>query len=333
MTRATRRGILAAVTGLMLLGLGLGIGLLATDGLGIQLAPTVQLQSAGSFDVAAQPGTERDTSMAWLARVLLVLAAAWVVIGMLSARTRLVRRPGAAAARATWLASTRPWRARESTLGMLELDRWLLLIVPAALLVATRLVQTSFLSWTHVAVVLGGWTVFAVVIRLFVWNRSPWPVIAAMGGVVVLRCVVTLLALSFGGPGAFSFAFATEPVVRATYVTVAFALFVWAFVAAGWALSGQFGARRGTGFVVAGVGAGLFVPAVVIATSLLGPALALRGEEAGLLPWGLVRIFGTTADEIPPEAPWLAAGFGLLLVVIGALLALPRRPGAASIAS
>ena len=86
---------------------------------------------------------------------------AWLVIGMVAARTRLVRRPGAAAARASWLASTRPWRARESTLGMLPLDRWLLLVVPGALLVATRAVQTSFLSWTHLAVVLGAWLVFA----------------------------------------------------------------------------------------------------------------------------------------------------------------------------
>ena len=33
-------------------------------------------------------------------------------------------------------------------------------VVPAALLVATRAVQTSFLSWTHLAVVLGAWLVF-----------------------------------------------------------------------------------------------------------------------------------------------------------------------------
>ncbi len=83
---------------------------------------------------AAQLGVERadrDLTMAWFARILLVLALAWVVIGMLSARTRLVAKPGAAAARASWLGSSRPWRARESTLGMLPLDRWLLLGVPA----------------------------------------------------------------------------------------------------------------------------------------------------------------------------------------------------------
>ncbi len=111
---------------------------------------------------AAELGVERanrDLAMAWLARALLLFAGAWVVIGVLASRTRLVRRPGAAAARATWLSATRPWRARESTLGLLPLDRWLMLGVPAALLVATRAAQTSFLSWTHLAVVLGSWLV------------------------------------------------------------------------------------------------------------------------------------------------------------------------------
>ena len=36
--------------------------------------------------------------------------------------------------------------------------------------------------------------------------------IAAVGGVVVLRCIVTLFALSFSGPGGYWFAFWTEPV-------------------------------------------------------------------------------------------------------------------------
>ncbi|MCC2033948.1 hypothetical protein [Microbacterium allomyrinae] len=283
-----------------------------------------------AFNVtAAQLGVdraERDQVMAWIARGLLALAAAWVLIGILAARTRLVRRPGAAAARGTWLGSTRPWRARESTLGMLELDRWLLLIVPAALLVATRAVQTSFLSWTHLAVVLGAWLMFAVVVRICIRRRSPWPVIAAVGGVVVLRCILTLFALSFSGPGGYWFAFWTEPVLRTLYIAVAFALFVWVFVAAGWALAAQVGARRGAGYVLAGVGAGLLVPAVVIGAIGLETALTLWNDEMGLLPWGLARILGiTTYLEIPSATPWYAAGLGAALLVIGVLLALPWR--------
>lgn len=288
---------------------------------------------------AAQLGVERaerDAAMAWLARGLLVLAIAWVVIGMLAARTRLVAKPGAAAARATWIASARPWRARESTLGMLELDRWLLLIVPAALLVATRAVQTSFLSWTHLAVIIGAWAMFAIALRLFVWRRSPWPVIAAVGGVVILRCIVTLFALSFTGPGGYWFAFWTDPVLRTAYIAVAFALFVWVFVAAGWALAAQVRARRATGYVLAAVGAGLLVPSVIVGVIGLERALTLWNDEMGLLPWGLARILGiTTYLEIPDATPWAAAAFGAVLLVVGVALALPwrRRRAAASVSS
>nr|BFF08909.1 hypothetical protein GCM10025699_02120 [Microbacterium flavescens] len=216
---------------------------------------------------------------------------------------------------------------------MLELDRWLLLIVPAALLVATRAVQTSFLSWTHLAIVFAAWAVFALVVRILVGRRSPWPVIAAVGGVVVLRCIVTLTALSFTGPGGYWFAFWTEPVFRTAYIAVAFALFVWVFVAAGWALAMQVRARRATGYVLAGVGAGLALPALVIGVFGLERALTLWNDEMGLLPWGLARILGiTTYLEIPPETPWIAAAFGGVLLLAGVLLAMPwqRREDEAS---
>ena len=267
---------------------------------------------------------DRDEAMAWIARVLLVLALAWLVIGMIATRTSLVRRPGAAAARSTWLASTRPWRARESILGMLPLDRWLLIIVPGALLVATRAVQTSFLSWTHLAIVLAAWLVFVVTIDLFLRRRSPWPVIATVGGVVVLRCIVALTALSFTGPGGYWFAFWTDPTRRAIYITVAFALFAWVFAAAGWALSTQLGRRRATGAVLTAVGAALAVPATIVAIIGLETSLSAWNDQMGLLPWGLARILGlTTYLEIPEDTAWWAAAFGAVVLVIGVLLAAP----------
>ena len=269
---------------------------------------------------------DRDLAMAWIARVLLLLAAAWLVIGMLASRTRLVRRPGAAAARASWLASTRPWRARESTLGMLPLDRWLMLGVPAALLVATRAVQTSFLSWAHLVIVLGAWLVFVLVVRLLVRRRSPWPVIAAVGGVVVLRCIVTLFALSFSGPGGYWFSFWTEPTARTVYISIAFALFVWVFVAAGWALAGQVGRRRATGMVLAAVGLALAIPAAIISAIGLETALSLWNDQMGLLPWGLARILGITVYlDIPADTALWAAVFGVVLAAIGFVLAVRWR--------
>jgi hypothetical protein len=321
MRSAVRRTILAVVAAALLLALGASIAAVVPDVLATSAEPAARMrveQGAAGF--------ERDVAMAWLARALLVLAVAWVVIGMLSARTRLVRRPGAAAARAAWLAATRPWRARESTLGMLPLDRWLLIIIPGGLLVATRAVQTSFLSWTHMALVLGGWLVFLLVVRAFVRERSPWPVVAAVGGVLVLRSILTLIVLSIAGPGGYWLVLWADPVPRTVYITIAFALFVWLFVAAGWALSSQFGARRGTGIVLAGIGAGLAIPAAVIGLVGLDGFPTLWNDEMGLLLWGLARVLGlTTHADIPPAAPWIAAGVGVVVALLGVFLALTWR--------
>ena len=109
-------------------------------------------------------------------------------------------------------------------------------------------------------------------------------------------------------------------------IAIGFALFVWVFVAAGWALSAQVGARRATGFVLAGVGAGLAVPAAVVGAIGLERALTAWNDQLGLLPWGLARILGiTTYLEIPDDTAWWAAALGLLVCVVGVTLALGGR--------
>ncbi len=349
MREATRRGLLAVVAAIFLLALGAGIGVAVGAALGIPSAPAAPLDSA--TQVARYPGgvlhpswnltapeldaqrADRDLAMAWLARALLALALAWVVIGMLAARTRLVGRPGAAAARATWIAAIRPWRARESTLGMLPLDRWLLLAVPGLLLVATRAVQTSFVAPAQLAVTLGAWLAFLVVLRLLVGRRSPWPVITAVGGVVVLRCLVTLVALSPSGPGGYWYGFWTDPVGRTIYISVSFALFVWVFVAAGWAVGSQLGPRRASGTVVAAVGVGLALPAMIVGAVGVQTALTVWNDQLGPLPWGLARVLSITLYlGIPADAAWWAAGFGVVLMIVGVALAAPwtQRRAAAS---
>lgn len=303
MVTATRRGILAVVTAVVLLALGAGVAV-----------------TVGAPETSPDADSrESDLAVAWAARVLLALAVAWVVIGMLSARTRLVRRPGAAAARASWLSATRPWRARESTLGMLPLDRWLMIIVPAALLVATRTVQTDFRGGWYVLVVLLGWLAFAAVVRLVVGRRSPWPVIAAVGGVVVLRCLIALAALAVSGPEGVWPEVWADPVRRGAYVAIAVALLLWAYVAAGWALATQLGRRRATGAVLAAVGASLVVPLAAIAVAGAAGALAAGDDELGLTP----ALGASARVDLPAETAWLAAA----LIVAGALLALPRRRG------
>lgn len=310
MARTARNGLLALVAVVVLL----LVGVLAAVVAGVWL-------DAPRGD-AARPEEPGETALTWVARALLLLSVAWLVIGMLAARTRLVRRPGAAGARAAWLASTRPWRAEESTLGMLPLDRWLMILVPGGLLVATRGVQTALLGWIDLAAVLGGWFVFAVVVRILVGRRSPWPVIAAVGGVIVLRCALALVAVSIAGPTAFWEAFWSHPLVRFFYIVPAVALALWAFVAAGGALAAQFGSRRGWGIVLAGMGAGLALPAAVIALAGFGLVTeAWTGQLPGTRP-GLDALIGMEGAT----GTWGAVVAGVVLTAIGLVLRfLPSR--------
>ncbi|NYF15696.1 hypothetical protein HDC37_000508 [Microbacterium sp. AK009] len=335
MAMVTRRGILAgvaaAVAGVLAVGLVTAVVLTTLQVLPAGESPvvddtTIGVQLTGAAD--ADPG--RDAVMAWLARGILLLALTWGVIGMFAARTRLVRRPGAAAARASWLGSTRPWRARESTLGLLQLDKWLLILVPGALLLGTRAVQTSFLSWVHLAVVMSGWCVAVLVLRALVGARSPWPVLAAAGGAVVLRCVWTLIPVAIGGPAAAWSALWTEPVLRWFSALVAAVLLVWVFVAAAWALVMQVGPKAATGFVLAAIGAGLALPALVI--GIVGGETVAEAWAASLAPLGGLADPPFVWLEFPVASAWWAATAGGVLCVVGAVLAIPGRGAGGSTA-
>lgn len=266
-----------------------------------------------------------DATTEWLARILLALGVAWLVIGMLAARTRLVRRPGAAAARATWIASTRPWRARESSLGLLPLDRWLMILVPGGLLVTTRVVQTPRDGLVGIAIAILGWLLFATAVRLLLGRRSPWPIIAAVGGALVLRCVVALLAVALSGPDGVWPTLWSVPAARIVYLMVAFALLAWVFVVAGWSLAPQLGRPRAAGIALAGVGIGTALPAGTIALAGAGDALRSWNEQVGILPWDLARLTGMRDGAFPVELVGVAAVIGVIATVVGILLALPRR--------
>ena len=277
---------------------------------------------------------ERDLPMAWVARVLLALSLGWLALGVVVSLRRRPT-PGApvgalaaagAAAAAGWVGATRPWRAAEATATLGRTGRVLLVAVPGLLLVVTRGVQTAFLAPVHLAVVLGAWLVVALVLVVALRRHAGWPVVAALGGVVVARCALGLLAVSSTGPGGYWFGFWTDPTRRTLYVTVAVALFLWGFVAAGWALAPAAGGRRALGTVLLAVGAGLAVPAAVVGLVGLEPALTAWNDQMGLLPWGLSRILGITVYlGIPPDTAWWAAGLGLAVAASGLLLVLVRR--------
>ena len=176
---------------------------------------------------------------------------------------------------------------------------------------------------------------FALVLLLALRRRSAWPVLAAVGGAAMLRVVLLLVVLAPTGPGGYWFDFWTDPIARSAYVVLAFAAFGWVIVAGAWALAVEFGAVRAIGTVVAAVGA-VLVGVRRASSALIGVEAALTAwnDELSLLPWGLSRILGISVYlDIPADTAWWAAIAGVVLVVVGAFVALVgrrRRPRVAA---
>ena len=259
----------------------------------------------------------RDLPMAWAARGCLLLLLGWLLLGA-TGRNR--------AARASWIAGTRPWSAGDEVLGLTAGDRALLVAVPVAGLLASRGILTWFLAPAHLLVTSLGWLVLAAVLALATRRRDPWPVVAAVGGAVALRCVLLLAALAVRGPGGYWFAFWTEPLQRTVYVIASFILFGWVLVAAAWALAPRLGRRRAVAAVLGVVGATLLAVGVLLVLVGLEDALTVWNDQLALLPWGLSRILGiTTYLGIPSTLPLWAAGAGAVLTTAAVALGLPRR--------
>jgi hypothetical protein len=281
---------------------------------------------------AASLGVARgdlDAPMSWAARAVGLLALAWIAWGLVAElRSRRGRpTPGAAAARAMWIAATRPWRAAEAVAGLGRRDRALLVAVPAVGVVASRGIATWFEAPAHLILVLAAWLVFGLVATL-IFRRAAWAALASLGGVAMARVVVLCAGDALSGPGGYWFGFWTDPVARSGYVVVAFALFGWLLVATGWAVSAVIGARRATGIVLGGAGLVLAALGVIVGAVGLEQAVTVWNDQMGLLPWGLSRILGiTTYLGIPAETPWAIAIVGAVLLVLGVLLVAIRPAG------
>lgn len=263
----------------------------------------------------------RDPAMAWAARVLLGSILLVVLLGLRGHGF------GAAAARGLLLGAVRPGRVAALPAPTSRADRVLVWLIPAALLVASRLVFTWFAAPAHLLVTLGGWALFALVARLVVGRQDPFHLWAVVGGVALLRTVLLLAALAGRGPGRYWFAFWTEPALRSVYVTVAFAAFCWLFVATAVILRHRYGLRRrgAVGLTLTAVGVPLGVLSGLVAVIGLERALTVWNDQLALLPWGLSRILGITVYlGIPADLPGYAAGVGVTLAVVGLLLS-PRR--------
>jgi hypothetical protein len=253
----------------------------------------------------------RDTTMAWLARILLVL-----LVLSIGFRRGLW-------ARALWTASTRPWRlSRLRDTPPTRVDRLLVWAVPGVAVVSSRAIQTSFAAPAHLVLVLGAWALFAVVLRLL--TRDSFLLAAAIGGVAVVRTVVLLAALALRGPGHYWFSFWTDPVARSVYITVAFALFLAVFASTYMVLRTAYALsrRRAIGRLLLATGAAVTVLGALVTIIGAEDALTMWNDQMALLPWGLHRILGITVYlEIPTEIPLFATIAGLVLVVAGAAMA------------
>lgn len=281
---------------------------------------------------AASLGVARgdlDAPMSWAARVVGLLAVAWIGWGIAAdlRRRRGRRTPGAAAARAMWIAATRPWRAADVVAGLGRRDRALLIAVPAVGVVASRGIATWFAAPAHLVLVLAAWLVFGVVATL-VFRRAAWAALAALGGVAMARVAVLCAGNALSGPGGYWFGFWTDPVARSGYVVVAFAVFGWLLVATGWAVATVVGGRRATGLVLLGAGVVLAALGLVVGAIGLERAVTVWNDQMGLLPWGLSRILGITVYlGIPAETPWAIAVVGAVLLAVGVPLVAIRRAG------
>ncbi|TDP98200.1 glycosyl hydrolase family 67 [Labedaea rhizosphaerae] len=258
---------------------------------------------------------DRDPVMAWLARGLL----AALVVGLVAGhRTTVVR--------ALWTGATQPWRLAPEPVT--RTDRVLVIAIPAVAVVLSRAIFTWFASPAHLVLTLGSWLLYALVLRSLVRRVDAFALWAALGGAALLRTVILLLGLVARGPGKLWFEFWTDPGVRLYYLTVAFAAFLWVFVACGAAMRG----RQPAGRVLIAVG----VPAAVFGglVSLIGleQALTWWNDQLAVLPWGLSRILGLTVYlGIPEWLPVAVAGFGLALILAGGLTTWTGRRRAATL--
>jgi hypothetical protein len=276
-------------------------------------------------DLGAQRA-DRDLAMAWLARGLLALI---VVAATLGAIRR--RGPGATALRALFVAATRPWRLAQLEAPTGRFDRVLVWLLPLTVLVLSRSAYTWFAAPAHLAATLGGWLLFAGVLRWLVRGRDPFHLWAAISGVVLLRTAILLVALVQRGPGRYWFNFWTAPGPRTLYITVAFAAFGWLFVVVAIVLRQRYGLlrREAVGRTMVAGGLTLALLAGGIAVIGLEKALTVWNDQLALLPWGLSRILGITVYlGIPASLPAALSGVGLVIAVAGALAAVRYRHGA-----
>lgn len=223
-----------------------------------------------------------------------------------------------------------PWRVHRAAPSRWQ--RIAVIAVPIAAVVASRVALSGGLSPWFLVATLGSLALLGVaafaVTRWLRPGSDPFWLLAALGGALLLRTTLLTAALSVRGPLNYWYRLWVDPDSRTLYVTVAFALFAWSFLAVAVVLATAYGLklRQGVGAVVLGVGASLLLLGGLLAGAGVEHGLTALNDQLAILPMGLSRILGLTVHLGIPTAlgTWLLIG-GASLTLLGLLLAVGRR--------
>ncbi|MGD2077582.1 MAG: hypothetical protein PVH18_04335 [Chloroflexota bacterium] len=265
--------------------------------------------------------------MTWLARLLLLLMVLTFVPGASAVQKRLPDFPGKRGLRALWLALTSPWNLALARPG----GRWDMLAVslwPVLLILAGRLVFSSFVSPAYLLLVVLLLAPFYLVLLALKRNQPRFPLWAAIGGPMLLMTALPLVMTAVRGPLFYWYQFWMGPEVRTLYITLGAGASAWTLFVLFVAQRAVYGCSglAAVGSLLLALGSPLVVLGLFIMPFGLEQALTTINDQMAVLPLGLSRILGiTTYLEIPTALPQYLVALGLLLAAGGLLLALVSR--------
>jgi hypothetical protein len=266
----------------------------------------------------------RSRSMAWLARVVLILTAGLFLAGSRFFQDRSPSWPGKKGVKAIWYNLTRPWgpfHPKERS----RADLILLYLVPYSLIAMGLVIFSSFLS-PHFAIGMGlSLCVFVVSLRALCRGNPGAGVSlqASVAGSVLCLSALFMAVVSVRGPLCFWYLCWASPSFRISFLSLCVGAFLWMF----FVLYAVFRKTcNATGLCAIGnllmvFGAVLGFNAVVIGAIGLEVFLTALNNELAVLPLSLSKVLGiTTHFNINPSLPTHGVVCGAVLACGGCLL-------------
>lgn len=243
---------------------------------------------------------------------------AWVVIALGGLGLLLIRdlRRGAFT----------PWRLGTTDTAPSRTRRILVVAVPLAAVLASRLAFSSAASTAYLLVTLGSLALLALTARVVLWavrpGADPHWLWAGLGGMLLLRTVILGAGMAGAGPSGYWFRIWTDESGRTVYVTLAAGAFLWGLVVLALVLRSAYRVSwpGAIGAVLLGVGVPLLALGLLLSGVGLERSLTTINDQLAILPLGLSRILGlVTHLGIPTALPqWLLTA-GATLGGVGAL--------------